>query len=99
MATHPSKCRQFVACRRQPLARETACTVSCHAVPIVAGRCSACPASAGTVASGAMSDFLAGLPKCELHVHLEGTLEAQMATALAARHGVPGVSGERPPVY
>lgn len=46
-----------------------------------------------------MSDFLAGLPKCELHVHLEGTLEAEMATALAARHGVPGVGAERPPVY
>ncbi|MGH9101053.1 MAG: adenosine deaminase [Acidimicrobiales bacterium] len=34
-----------------------------------------------------MDDFIRGLPKCELHVHLEGTLEASMARALAARDG------------
>ncbi|HTX62664.1 MAG TPA: adenosine deaminase [Acidimicrobiales bacterium] len=35
-----------------------------------------------------MDDFIFGLPKCELHVHLEGTLEPEMAQAFAARHGV-----------
>jgi adenosine deaminase len=35
-----------------------------------------------------LGDFIRGLPKCELHVHLEGTLEPAMARALAARHGV-----------
>lgn len=48
-----------------------------------------------------MDDFIRGLPKCELHVHLEGTLEATMASALAARHGVDGAAGlgSRPPTF
>jgi adenosine deaminase len=35
-----------------------------------------------------MADFIAGLPKCELHVHIEGTLEPEMKFALAARNGI-----------
>jgi len=33
-------------------------------------------------------DFIAAMPKCELHVHLEGTLEPEMKFALAARNGI-----------
>lgn len=33
-------------------------------------------------------DFIAGLPKAELHLHIEGTLEPEMAFALAQRNGV-----------
>lgn len=46
---------------------------------------------------GQVDDFIAGLPKCELHVHLEGTLEAGMARTLAARHavGTGGPTGAR----
>jgi adenosine deaminase len=43
--------------------------------------------------------FLTELPKCELHVHLEGTLEPAMAAAFAARHGVTGVTSSRPSTY
>jgi adenine deaminase len=32
--------------------------------------------------------FIAGLPKAELHLHIEGTLEPEMVFALAARNGV-----------
>ncbi len=32
--------------------------------------------------------FLTGLPKCELHLHLEGTLEPDLKLALARRNGV-----------
>ncbi|MEE6281624.1 adenosine deaminase [Georgenia sp. MJ170] len=35
------------------------------------------------------SEFLAALPKCELHVHIEGTLEPELRFRLAQRGGVP----------
>lgn len=35
-----------------------------------------------------MDRFIAALPKVELHVHVEGTLEPEMALALAERNGV-----------
>ncbi|QHC65432.1 adenosine deaminase [Rathayibacter sp. VKM Ac-2759] len=36
-----------------------------------------------------MSSFLVGLPKVELHVHLEGTLEPELRAELAERNGLP----------
>jgi len=36
----------------------------------------------------AMTEFIRGLPKAELHVHIEGTLEPELASRLAAKHGV-----------
>jgi adenosine deaminase len=35
-----------------------------------------------------LRSFIAGLPKAELHVHVEGTLEPELAFELAARNGV-----------
>ena len=35
-----------------------------------------------------MTDFITQLPKAELHLHIEGTLEPEMMLALAARNGV-----------
>ncbi|EJL29640.1 adenosine deaminase [Novosphingobium sp. AP12] len=35
-----------------------------------------------------IAEFIAGLPKAELHVHLEGTLEAELKFELAARNKV-----------
>jgi len=35
-----------------------------------------------------LRDFIAGMPKCELHVHIEGTLEPEMKFELAKRNGV-----------
>ena len=35
-----------------------------------------------------MTEFIRGLPKAELHVHIEGTLEPELAFRLAAKHGV-----------
>ena len=35
-----------------------------------------------------MNDFIAGLPKAELHLHIEGTLEPEMMLHLAERNGV-----------
>lgn len=46
------------------------------------------------VAPERLPDFLRAMPKAELHVHVEGTLEPAMAFALAERNGVvlaPGV--------
>jgi adenine deaminase len=33
-------------------------------------------------------DFIRALPKTELHVHIEGTLEPELVFALAAKHGI-----------
>jgi adenosine deaminase len=35
-----------------------------------------------------LADFIRGMPKAELHVHIEGTLEPELSFALAARNGV-----------
>jgi adenosine deaminase len=35
-----------------------------------------------------LKDFIEGMPKCELHVHIEGTLEAEMKFQLARRNHV-----------
>lgn len=35
-----------------------------------------------------LKEFIGGMPKCELHVHLEGTLEPEMKFELAKRNGM-----------
>jgi adenosine deaminase len=35
-----------------------------------------------------VDEFIAGLPKCELHLHIEGTLEPGLKFALAERNGI-----------
>ncbi|MCU1346629.1 MAG: add [Acidimicrobiia bacterium] len=48
-------------------------------------------ATDATTASGLtpeLAEFIAGLPKCELHVHLEGTLAPELKLLLAQRNGV-----------
>ncbi len=49
------------------------------------------PLSLCAVAPKRLSDFIAGIPKTVLHLHLEGSLEPELAFALAQRNGVtPG---------
>jgi adenosine deaminase len=38
--------------------------------------------------SDSVNDFIAGLPKAELHLHIEGSLEPEMMFALAARNDI-----------
>jgi len=35
-----------------------------------------------------VQDYITGLPKAELHVHIEGTLEPELAFQLAEKHGI-----------
>lgn len=39
--------------------------------------------------SDEMIDFLAGLPKAELHIHLEGAISVEQRRRIAARNGLP----------
>lgn len=36
-----------------------------------------------------MEDYILGIPKAELHVHIEGTLEPELVYELAARNNIP----------
>src|SRR5277367_2174144 len=40
------------------------------------------------MAAGELTDFIAWMPKAELHLHLEGTLEPELKFELAARNGI-----------
>lgn len=42
----------------------------------------------GNPAPQALYDFISGLPKAELHLHIEGSLEPEMMFALARKNGV-----------
>jgi len=41
-----------------------------------------------TPSDASIEDFIRGLPKAELHLHIEGTLEPELAFELARKHGV-----------
>lgn len=44
--------------------------------------------TAHTTLDASMADFISGLPKCELHLHLEGTLAPELKLKLAQRNGI-----------
>ncbi len=46
------------------------------------------PGPANSVQQTAMTDFIRGLPKAELHLHIEGSLEPELMFELAGRNGV-----------
>ncbi|ETW94505.1 MAG: adenine deaminase [Candidatus Entotheonella factor] len=46
------------------------------------------PAPANPVQQAAMADFIRGLPKAELHLHIEGSLEPELMFELASRNGI-----------
>ena len=41
-----------------------------------------------TTTKTAVEEFIAGRPKCELHVHLEGTLSPELKLVLAPRNNI-----------
>jgi adenosine deaminase len=45
-------------------------------------------AGAGRDGDGALDDFMRAVPKAELHLHIEGTLEPELMLELGARNGV-----------
>jgi len=71
---------------RRHLIRAGLCLPMAYALPASVARAATVPAdSAG---EGDMAGFIAAMPKAEYHVHLEGTLEAEMKFALAKRNGL-----------
>jgi adenosine deaminase len=42
----------------------------------------------GTLNGGGLAEFIRAVPKVELHVHIEGTLEPELKFELAARNGI-----------
>ena len=38
--------------------------------------------------SNRLKEYILGVPKAELHVHIEGTLEPELVFQLAARNGI-----------
>ena len=45
-------------------------------------------AGSGSSIAKRLRDYVRGVPKAELHVHVEGTLEPELMFQLAARNGV-----------
>lgn len=39
--------------------------------------------------SGSLTEFISNIPKCELHLHIEGTLEPELMFEFAGRNNVP----------
>jgi adenosine deaminase len=74
----------FFVISRRDFVRVGLCLPMAYAVPAPAA-----PAPSGENGDTAeMARFIAAMPKAEYHVHLEGTLEAEMKFALAKRNGL-----------
>ena len=41
------------------------------------------------ISDRSLDSFVGGIPKAEIHVHIEGTLEPEMLLQMARRHGLP----------
>ena len=72
----PALCEQHVARRFDPVSRP------------VPRRTIRAMTTHDTASDVDLAAFIAGLPKCELHVHLEGTLSPSLKLALANRNGI-----------
>src|SRR5699024_2322348 len=65
-----------------------------HHPPVASGRArpwppgSDRPRSTRVTVTTELQDFITGLPKAELHLHIEGTLEPELTFALAQRNGI-----------